>query len=127
MWINPDDYKKWGKQGRVPPLFNLKDWKGGRPLSSFLHYSVWSEPGKSICCCTQTAPFMLSGGALFSADHKIEIHLFSWEVQMEMAANISEVNLSKDRFCAEVAYEMKTKPTYCKPCWIKEKYWCLSM
>lgn len=35
---------------------------------------------------------------------------------MEMAANISEVNLSKDRFCAEVAYEMKTKPTYCKPC-----------
>lgn len=53
---------------------------------------------------------MLSGGALFSTDHKIEIHLFSWDVQMEMPANISEVNLSKDRFCAEVAYERKTKP-----------------
>lgn len=29
---------------------------------------------------------------------------------MEMPANITEVNLSKDRFCAEVAYEKKIKP-----------------
>lgn len=27
-----------------------------------------------------------------------------------MPANISKVNLSKDRFCSEVAYERKTKP-----------------
>lgn len=29
---------------------------------------------------------------------------------MEMPANIREVNLSKDRFCADMAYEKKTKP-----------------
>lgn len=29
---------------------------------------------------------------------------------MEMPANISEVNLRKDRFRAEVDYERKTKP-----------------
>lgn len=27
-----------------------------------------------------------------------------------MPANISKVNLNKDRFCSEVAYERKTKP-----------------
>lgn len=53
---------------------------------------------------------MLTEGALFSIDHKIEINLFSWEVQIEMPANISKVNPSKDRFCSEVAYEKKTKP-----------------
>lgn len=53
---------------------------------------------------------MLSEGALFSVDHKIEILLFSWEVHTEMPANINKVNLSKDGFCSQVAYERKTKP-----------------
>lgn len=70
---------------------------------------IWTRE-KYILPRTRPAPFMLSEGALFSIDHKIEINLFSWEVQIEIPASISKVNPSKDRFCSEVVYERKTKP-----------------